>query len=67
MLGKRPVNYSKLSRTSSVAQPAILHTNEVVLPVAVAKELHRFLLGRGQVMSLELKRKIANLYKFSPA
>lgn len=67
MLGKRPVNYKRVSQTSSVAQPAILHTNEVVLPVATAKELHRFVSGPGQVMPLELKRKIAKLYTFSPA
>jgi len=66
MLGKRPVNYKRVVETSSVSQPALLHTNEVVLPVDIAKRLYSFVSRPGQVMDLELKRKLAKLFTFSP-
>ncbi len=53
-------------KTKSVAVPAILHSNEVVLNVPVAKQLHKHLKSGKKEMPKALKDKLMFLYSHTP-
>ena len=52
--------------TKSEPIEAILHTNEIVLNVKVAKELYNYLNSDKKEMPLTLKNKLLYLYHHTP-
>jgi hypothetical protein len=62
--GMRKVEYDPSSK--SVPIPAILHSNELVLNVKVAKELFKQLQTKEPKISPALKKKLMFLYTHTP-
>jgi predicted DNA-binding protein (MmcQ/YjbR family) len=62
--GMRKVEYNP--DTKSVAVPAILHSNELVLNVKVAKELFKQLQTKEPKITPALKKKLMFLYTHTP-
>ena len=60
----RKVEYNP--NTKSVPVPAILHSNEVVLNVPVAKELYKQLKTKEAKITPALKKKLMFLYTHTP-
>ncbi len=63
MLRMKRVKYNP--DTLSVAVPVIAHSNEIILNVAVAKELYKYL-KTGQSLPKPLRDKLLFLYHHTP-